>query len=146
MTGIRGRHERPPPHAVDGARRSSGFTVPPPHRDHGEGAGWLALGQPQPAARRDKVSHHSRRRCPTPAPSPPVRRLRVRPAGRGRRALLLAIHAGAAVGAAPANLQRARPARGPRRRRRPRRGLRRLREGGPMFLVSFVGVNMFLSL
>ncbi|KAL5657012.1 hypothetical protein ACJX0J_030175, partial [Zea mays] len=31
-----------------------GFTVPPPHRDHGEGAGWLALGPPQPAARRDK--------------------------------------------------------------------------------------------
>ncbi|ONM29645.1 hypothetical protein Zm00014a_033305 [Zea mays] len=32
-----------------------GFTVPPPHRDHGEGAGWLALGPPQPAARRDKI-------------------------------------------------------------------------------------------
>ncbi|ONM59502.1 hypothetical protein ZEAMMB73_Zm00001d022098 [Zea mays] len=30
------------------------FTVPPPHRDHGEGAGWLALGPPKPAARRDK--------------------------------------------------------------------------------------------
>jgi hypothetical protein len=41
-----------------------GFTMPPPHRDHGEGAGWLALGLPQPAARRDKVSH------PQPPPLP----------------------------------------------------------------------------
>jgi hypothetical protein len=40
------------------------FTVPPPHRDHGEGAGWLALGPPKPAARRDKVSH------PQPSPLP----------------------------------------------------------------------------
>ncbi|KAL5651360.1 hypothetical protein ACJX0J_036818, partial [Zea mays] len=32
-----------------------GFTVPPPNRDHGKGAGWLALGPPQPTARRDKI-------------------------------------------------------------------------------------------
>jgi hypothetical protein len=125
MTDIRGRHQRPPPHAVDGARRSSsfrqhraisgvsirhqqkvprilgkqergrggqghnreakliqsgpfcrphldGFTVPPPHCDHGEGAGWLALGPPQPAARRDKVSHPQPLSLPYSGPiSPP---------------------------------------------------------------------------
>jgi hypothetical protein len=49
-----------------------GFTVPPPHRDHGEGAGWLALGPPQPAARRDKVSHPQPSLLPYSRPiSPP---------------------------------------------------------------------------